>query len=55
MLGCTFYGAFVAKMLTLRMRRLPGWALPVLGGLVFTTLVATWLTSALWYFGTVGF
>ncbi|MDQ1618973.1 MAG: hypothetical protein QOE19_1542 [Actinomycetota bacterium] len=55
LLGCTFYGAFVAKMLTLRMHRLPGWALPVLGGLVFTTLVATWLTSALWYFGTVGF
>jgi heme/copper-type cytochrome/quinol oxidase subunit 4 len=54
LLGCTFYGAFVAKMLSLKMRRLPGWALPVFGGLVFATLVAIWLTSSLWYFGTVG-
>jgi hypothetical protein len=54
LLGCTFYGAFVAKMLALKMRRLPGWALPVFGGLVFAALVALWLTSSLWYFRTVG-
>ena len=30
-LGCLFYGVFAAKMLALRVRGLPGWALPVLG------------------------
>jgi hypothetical protein len=55
LLGCAFYGAFVAKLLTLKMRGLPGWALPVFGGLTFTVLVAVWLTSSLWFFRTVGF
>ena len=49
--GCAFYGAYVAKMLGLRVRGLPGWTLPVLGGLVFTSLVVLWLTSAVWFFG----
>ena len=48
--GCTFYGAYAAKMLGLRLRGLPGWTLPVLGGLVFTMFVTVWLTSALWFF-----
>lgn len=48
--GCLFYGAYAAKMLGLRVRGLPGWSLPVLGGTVFTTLVLVWLTSALWFF-----
>ena len=48
--GCTFYGAYVAKMLGLRVRGLPGWALPLLGGLVFTAVVLAWLTGALWFF-----
>jgi hypothetical protein len=48
--GCAFYGAYTAKMLGLRLRGLPGWALPVLGGAVLTSLVAVWLTSALWFF-----
>jgi hypothetical protein len=48
--GCAFYGAYVAKMLGLRVRGLPGWALPVLGGLVFTAVVLAWLTGALWFF-----
>lgn len=55
LLGCAFYGAFVAKLLALKMRRLPGWALPVFGGLVFTVLMAIWLTSSLWFFRTIGF
>jgi heme/copper-type cytochrome/quinol oxidase subunit 4 len=55
LLGCAFYGAFVAKLLSLKMRRLPGWALPFFGGLVFSALVAIWLTSSLWFFRTVGF
>jgi hypothetical protein len=54
-LGCLFFGAFVAKMLALPRGNLPGWAIPVLGGLVAATLIALWLTSALWYFDTHGF
>jgi hypothetical protein len=49
-LGCAFYGAYAAKMLGLRLRGLPRWALPVLGGSVFATFVLLWLTSALWFF-----
>ena len=48
--GCAFYGAYAAKMLGLRMRGLPGWTLPLLGGAVLTSLAAVWLTSALWFF-----
>lgn len=48
--GCVFYGVFVTKMLALRSRRLPGWALPWLGGALFAVLVTLWLTSSLWYF-----
>ena len=48
--GCLFYGAYAAKMLGLRVRGLSGWALPVLGGSVFTLLVTIWLTAALWFF-----
>jgi hypothetical protein len=54
LLGCFFFGAFSAKMLLLRAERLPGWLLPVIGGLVFTVLTVLWLTSALWFFRTVG-
>jgi hypothetical protein len=53
-LGCFFFGAFVAKMLMLSRRGTPGWVLPVLGGLVFSGLVGLWLTSSLWYFTTIG-
>jgi hypothetical protein len=52
--GCFFYGAFVAKMLILNKRDAPGWTLPVLGGAVFTGLVALWSTSSAWFFGTSG-
>jgi len=48
--GCAFYGAYAAKMLGLRIRGLPGWALPVLGGTVLALLVVIWLTAALWFF-----
>ncbi|MHB9754650.1 DUF6529 family protein [Streptomyces sp. BYX5S] len=53
-LGCFFFGAFSAKMLLLRVERLPGWLLPVVGGLAFAVLTLLWLTSALWFFRTVG-
>ncbi|MFI8932762.1 DUF6529 family protein [Streptomyces sp. NPDC053474] len=53
-LGCFFFGAFSAKMLLLRSDRLPGWLLPLVGGLVFAVLTLVWVTSALWFFRTVG-
>jgi Family of unknown function (DUF6529) len=54
-LGCLFYGAFVAKMLSLvRRESMPKWVLPVLGGVVFASLVGLWATSALWLFSTKG-
>jgi Family of unknown function (DUF6529) len=48
--GCVFYGGYASKMLGLRLRGLSGWALPVLGGLVFAALTVAWLTAALWFF-----
>lgn len=40
LLGCFFYGVFVAKMLILSREDSPGWALPVLGGTLFTAPTA---------------
>lgn len=54
LLGCFFYGAFVAKMLLLGRRDAPRWAVPVLGGLVFTVLTALFLTSSVWFLRTHG-
>jgi hypothetical protein len=54
LLGCVFYGAFVAKVLTLHSKRVPNWALPWVGGLLFTVLVAVAGTSAAWYLATIG-
>jgi hypothetical protein len=48
--GCVFFGALFAKVLIVETRRMPRWALPVMGGLVFTVLVLVWGTSALWFF-----
>ena len=53
--GCAVYGAFATKVLIVRSRRLPGIALPVAGGLMFTTLVVVWLTSGLWFVRENGF
>ena len=52
--GCTFYGAFAAKVLLVHTRRLPAWALPLAGGLLLSSVVVAWLTSALWLFTSVG-
>jgi hypothetical protein len=54
LVGCLFYGAFVAKMLILSRKSSPSWLLPVLGGLVFTTLTVLWLTASVWFFATSG-
>jgi Family of unknown function (DUF6529) len=53
--GCLFYGAFATKVLVVRSRGLPGWALPVVGGTLLTALVGVWLTSSLWFFTTQDF
>jgi hypothetical protein len=50
LLGCAFYGAYAAKMLGLRVRGLPRWAVPALGGSVFTLFLLVWTTSAAWFF-----
>jgi predicted lipoprotein with Yx(FWY)xxD motif len=48
--GCFFYGAVAAKLIAVRSRRLPGWALPVAGGTLVTLVVVLWYSAALWYF-----
>lgn len=52
--GCVFYGAFVAKMLALRTRRVSPMVLPLLGGLTFTAFVLAWWSAAWWWFQLVG-
>ena len=52
--GCLFFGAFTTKVLVVRSRRMPGWALPAVGATLFTVLVLIWLTSSLWFFRTIG-
>ncbi|MGW5418750.1 DUF6529 family protein [Streptomyces sp. NPDC003943] len=47
--GCFLYGAFVAKVIVVRHRRLPGWALPVAGGALVLAIALLWYTAALWY------
>ncbi len=48
--GCFLYGAIAAKLVIVRSRRLPGWALPLAGGTLVTLVAVLWYTSALWYF-----
>jgi hypothetical protein len=54
LLGCFFFGAFICKMLILTRDDSPSWALPLLGGAVFSGLTALWMTAALWFFTTHG-
>jgi hypothetical protein len=54
-LGCAFYGAFATKIVIVRSHRLPGFALPLAGGVLFSLLVGAWLTSGLWFIGENGF
>lgn len=55
LLGCAFYGAFVTKVTIVRSKGLPGFALPLAGGVMFVVLVFAWETSALWFIGENGF
>jgi hypothetical protein len=52
--GCAVYGAFVTKVFAVHSRKLPGWFLPVAGGLLFTLFITVVLTSAGWYLNTIG-
>ena len=52
--GCFFFGALATKVFVVRSPRAPSWALPLLGGAVFSALVVIWSTSALWFFSTHG-
>jgi Family of unknown function (DUF6529) len=53
--GSFAYGVFAAKVLVVRDRSLPGWALPAAGLTLASVLVFLWLTSSLWYFTQVRF
>ena len=48
--GCFLYGAIAAKLIIVHSRRLPGWALPLAGGILVALVAVLWYTSALWYF-----
>ncbi len=50
LLGCAFYGAFTTKLLVLRSKRMPSWALPIVGSTLVTLLVGVWFTSAFWFY-----
>ena len=55
LLGCLFYGAFATKVTIVRSQGLPGLALPIAGGVLFTVLIGAWLTSGLWFISENGF
>jgi len=55
LVGTFLYGVFAAKVLIVRDRSLPTWALPTAGLTLASVLLALWLTSSLWYFTTVRF
>ena len=50
--GIVLYGAFVAKIVLVQSPRwrVPGWALPVVGGTLVVVVAVLSYTSALWYF-----
>jgi hypothetical protein len=53
--GSFIYGVLAAKLLLVRSRSFPGWALPLAGGTLFAVLATIWLTSSYWYFTEVDF
>jgi hypothetical protein len=54
LLGSSFYGAFIGKVVIVRSKGFPSWALPVAGGILFSILLGLWLTSAAWFFSVNG-
>jgi hypothetical protein len=55
LIGSFIYGVFVVKVWFVRDRDHPRWVVPIVGGTLFTVLVALWSTSSLWYFTQVRF
>jgi len=54
LLGSVIYGALVAKVIIVRSRGFPGFALPIAGGVLFSVILGLWLSSALWFFQSFG-
>ena len=52
--GCAVYGAFVVKVVAVQSRSMPGWLLPLAGGLLFALFVVVIWTSAIWFVGANG-
>jgi hypothetical protein len=52
LLGSALYGAFLGKVIIVRSRGCPGWAVAVAGGVLFAILLGLWLTSSLYFFRT---
>ena len=46
--GVLLFGAFAAKVVTVRRRRRPPWLIPAAGTTLFVTLAVLWLTSIGW-------
>jgi hypothetical protein len=55
LIGSFIYGVFVVKVWFVRDQDHPRWVVPIVGGTLFTVLVALWSTSSLWYFTQVRF
>jgi hypothetical protein len=55
LLGTFVYGFVAVKVWYVRDRDHPRWVVPAAGATLFTTLVALWSTSSLWYFTEVRF
>lgn len=55
LVGTFVYAVFVVKVWFVRDRDHPRWVVPIVGGTLFTVLVALWSTSSLWYFTQVRF
>jgi hypothetical protein len=53
LVGCAFYGAFAAKIITVRRPDQPAWAAPLVGALTLSLVVVVWWTSAFWFFDNV--
>ena len=54
-LGTIIYGVVAVKLFFVRDRDHPRRTLPLVGTVLFSTLAALWVTSALWYFTNVRF
>jgi hypothetical protein len=54
LLGSFLYGALLAKVLIVRSSGFRHWVLPLAGSVLFSILAGLWLTSAFWFFSTVG-